>query len=44
MLDEKGIERQPFHPKPDPATIDNNNEENKDAIKQDDAAEAKKEL
>jgi len=44
LLDEKGIERQPFHPKPDPATVDNNDEENKDAIKQDDATEAKKEL
>ena len=44
LLDEKGIERQPFHPKPDPATVDSNVEENKDAIQQDDATEAKKEL
>ena len=44
LLDEKGIERQPFHPKPDPAAVDNNNKENEDVKKQDDATEAKKEL
>merc|ERR1712038_1912709 len=32
LLDEKGIERQPFHPKPDPAEV----KENEDAKKEDD--------
>ena len=45
LLDEKGIERQPFHSKPNPGEVDEELKEKVvEALKEHEANEAKKEL